>query len=248
MALIIFVNVCFLVILYTTFHAFLPSVARYWSHYAWCAWSSWWGWLCYKRKLVDRNLAIATHAKKMRKQIIFVVNQRFSGIHFGQWVIKTLRLTIKMIYLCIFMLQVATDGCNGQVLSIMGSWQCCFEWGIWVSKLLVWWSWMFSHVEWYISRCLPKFLRKRVEILHVVVILLFGIGGAMCTFHYKKIVYELTETCPNHDVLIDGFLSLWTHFYQFGHFLSTIRQLGRRDSDMFLSIRTMFSCSVTSSP
>ena len=36
---------------------------------------------------------------------------------------------------------------------------------------------------------------------------------------------ELIEMCP------------------FGHFLSTIRQLRRRDSDIFLSIRTLFSCS-----
>ena len=52
----------------------------------------------------------------------------------------------------------------------------------------------------------------------------------------------LTKTCPNQDVLIDRFLLLWTHFYQFGHFMSTIRQLGCLDSDMFLSIRTLCPC------
>ena len=52
---------------------------------------------------------------------------------------------------------------------------------------------------------------------------------------------------------VDRFLSLWTNCYQFGHFQSTFSHFGqflsifcrlsRLDSDMFLSIRTLFPCS-----
>ena len=35
---------------------------------------------------------------------------------------------------------------------------------------------------------------------------------------YKETMSELTEKCPNQDVLIDNFLAIWTRFHQFGHF------------------------------
>ena len=45
---------------------------------------------------------------------------------------------------------------------------------------------------------------------------------------------ELTETCPNQDVIndkkltkIDRFLSLWTNYCQFGHFLLTFYHFGQ---------------------
>ena len=48
--------------------------------------------------------------------------------------------------------------------------------------------------------------------------------------HYKKTLSELTETCPNHDVLIDGSLT------------ENVR-IDRIDR---ISIQTLFSCSVRS--
>ena len=50
-------------------------------------------------------------------------------------------------------------------------------------------------------------------------------------FHYpyKETWSELTETCPNQDVIIDKFLSHWTNYCQFEHFFVN-----------FLSLYTFF--------
>ena len=53
---------------------------------------------------------------------------------------------------------------------------------------------------------------------------------------------ELTKTCPNQDVLIDG---LWTENVRIDRNVSKVTkicQLGRLDLDMFLSIPTLFPC------
>jgi hypothetical protein len=67
------------------------------------------------------DLVSATHDEKMHKLIILVVNKRFSAVILGQWDIQNPPIAnhdeLFMHFLAMSRSgQVATDGCNGQVL------------------------------------------------------------------------------------------------------------------------------------